>query len=369
MKGDDDLSWFKSKEFKQVTTLFIISRFVIFFLFSIFAIRDIFHANSITYCLHSIYDAFSFYDAQFYLRISIFGYAADKWYAFFPIFPILINLLAKLGLNHVFAGLLISNLANFGSSILFYKLLPENKRKIGLIFWLFSPIAIYTSVIYTEAPFVFFTLLTYKLYKDNKWFLAGITLGLATSTRNVGSMLFLAIFIDSIIKKIGFKNLFKMFSIATILASIYPIYNFLTMKSFIYFAQVQNTLWNRSSVLPFMSIYRDISRWNLYKPSSKVMIVLNIISLIVLIYFLIKNIRNKDNLLLNMYLVFGILAPLTSSYHNSQPGTTSMIRFIFALFPLYFYFPEDKHYQKFLILFVEMGLIILFAYARNIFLA
>ncbi|MGB9826264.1 MAG: mannosyltransferase family protein, partial [Desulfofundulus sp.] len=61
------------------------------------------------------------WDAGWYLKIAREGYN-QKSAAFFPLYPLLIHLFSRLGMNPVAAGILISNLSLAGILAIFYRL-------------------------------------------------------------------------------------------------------------------------------------------------------------------------------------------------------------------------------------------------------
>lgn len=99
--------------------------------------------------------AFINWDAQHYLKLAIGGYPvpADASAAFYPLFPALIALGMKLGLNPIASGLLLVTLCSALAFILFARLLPNQDTRA---LWLFAafPTAFYLSVLYSEALFI-----------------------------------------------------------------------------------------------------------------------------------------------------------------------------------------------------------------------
>jgi hypothetical protein len=70
-----------------------------------------------------------------------------------------------------------------------------------------SPLALFTSIEYTESLFLFFTVFAFYLFIQDKYhFAMGILLGLSVLTRNTGSLLFFAIFIGMVVRAVRDRN-------------------------------------------------------------------------------------------------------------------------------------------------------------------
>ncbi|KAJ5070543.1 gpi mannosyltransferase 2 [Anaeramoeba ignava] len=117
------------------------------------------------------------WDSIYFLRISKYKYENEQSFAFYPLYPILINQTSKfisfLQQNLPFsfeflenpeflAGVLISNLSNILAAILMFKLtlhLSKNEKfsVISTLMFCLSPANIFMTVIYTESQFALFT--------------------------------------------------------------------------------------------------------------------------------------------------------------------------------------------------------------------
>lgn len=344
----------------EVSKIFLITRLIMVLLILMFLFIPI---SEIYY---NFSQSVQHFDAEHYLWIAKYGYTKYYLLAFFPLYPMSIKGLSTLGLPPIWAGILISNICCFFAGRLLYQFIPENRRKIGLYFWFLSPIAVYTSLIYTESLYIFLTLLTYFLYKRKKWFFMGLALGLSTATRNIGSLLFFGLFIEMVVMKIEVKSLAKVFIPASIIMSIYPIYNYLKVGSLIYFVTVQNECWGRRTVFPLVPIMRDIYYlFNTTVPIDirstfiRICITINIFSVFIAIYLTIKNIKKKENLALSIYMILAIILPLTSmATPYPKPATISIFRYMFGLFPIYLYGSVDDKIMNHFIGILTMTLII-----------
>lgn len=104
------------------------------------------------------------FDGAHYLSLANWGYRENDQ-AFFPLFPLGINILGNLIGSHFLAGFLISNLAFFLAAIIFYQLVARdfNKKtaRWATTFLFLFPTSFYFGAIYTESLFLFLILAAY----------------------------------------------------------------------------------------------------------------------------------------------------------------------------------------------------------------
>jgi hypothetical protein len=110
------------------------------------------------------------FDGIHYMDIASKGYDQNQQ-AFFPLYPLLINLLTRLGLSFFFAGILISNLSLILFIYFFSKFLKQinfRNRYYFFLILLSYPFSFFLNTIYTESLFLFlFALYLYSLTKKN----------------------------------------------------------------------------------------------------------------------------------------------------------------------------------------------------------
>ena len=323
---------------KNILTLYIKTRLILFFLIIISSI--IFpHVNT-------FYDSvFNVFDNEHYLNIAKNGYLFNYQYAFFPLTAILIKYLGKMGF------ILLNQLCVISSGYLLYllskKIFNENDPYFACTIFFISPISVFTCMLYSESLFLFFTLLAYYLYKTKKhYWLLGISLGLSTMTRNLGSMLFFTVFIFMCInwfkKKEKFKNILIVYIPATIISCLYPIYLYIKIGNPLYFAKVQFDCWARISTNVF-TIVLDSLKLLLERPNF--LYIFNFILTFTLIgglfYLLVKNRKNKSHYDMYLYMFLTIIS-VCSTIRNTADATTSFYRYLYGCFPIYFILPQKK---------------------------
>jgi hypothetical protein len=203
----------------------------------------------------------SLWDANSYIQISRDWYH-DQYFAYFPLYPIILKLCSYLTLgNYALAGLLLNLGLSFGSAYLLFKLCKEefgsarkqsdprasiikSVRESELLaektgFWanaflFFFPTAFFFTAIYTEALFLFLALAVMYFLKKKMWATVIVAAFFAAMTREVGGMLILPI------AYVALKD-FKGDKLKKILAILSPIMGVLAVL-FLYYLSSGNPL-------------------------------------------------------------------------------------------------------------------------------
>ena len=141
-------------------------------------------------------------DSQWYREIVERGYLTESevWtqkgianWAFFPLLPMLAKGLFALGVAPAMALFFVSGTFFFLSILVFIRFVRMHNKEIppyvagGVL--AFMPFSIYAFTGYSEAPFFFFSVLTYMLFKKERYFLAGLSGICLTSSRVLGVLL------------------------------------------------------------------------------------------------------------------------------------------------------------------------------------
>lgn len=142
-------------------------------------------------------------DVNLYLNLSERGYDQHAFgtnpdgssqYAFFPLFPALLWLIGKVGLDKLWVATLLANLFFLFALIVLYKLtrrLNYDDSAAGrAVFYLAAfPVSYFSSLPITEALFLLLTVSSFYAAVNGKWLLAGGTGALASATRLNGVFL------------------------------------------------------------------------------------------------------------------------------------------------------------------------------------
>ncbi len=133
------------------------------------------------------------FDTNWFLAIASRGYAADGSTVYLPIYPLLIRVVTALIGKAMLAAMLVSNLALFGSLVLFYRLtaqlFDEPSARRTVIYLLVFPTGFILFAAYTESLFLFFTLASFTYATRERWWLGSIFAALAALTRLQGVLL------------------------------------------------------------------------------------------------------------------------------------------------------------------------------------
>jgi Gpi18-like mannosyltransferase len=142
-------------------------------------------------------DLFKRWDADWYLGVARNGYAATAHgasTAFFPLYPLLMRFVGFLCHDLRVAGYLISNACLLGSCLMLWKLAArdtgrENVADRAVLFFLFNPVSLFYSSIYSESLFFLLMIGLAWFATERRWLAAGCCGCLASLTRPVGILL------------------------------------------------------------------------------------------------------------------------------------------------------------------------------------
>ena len=305
-------------------------------------------------------DVLQLFDAEHYRLIASEGYCTDGITVFFPVIPLIIRYLGDAGLviiNHIafLAALIILKK-------LFLKIKGESKVSGMLAVVAVSPLALFTSLEYTEALFFLFTAAAFYLFvnKANP-LLMGLLLGLSVATRNTGSLLFFAVFIGMVMRiiidkeyKKGIKDIFLAYVPATLISLIYPAFLQLKFGNWKVFMDAQYSYWIRipSNLIKTTWISIKVLFTNIYQfdgdPSTIVLFKINealslglMLLVIVLIVREISLMKSKKSINVSAVVaivysaLFIIALGMTIRDPNIDCPTDSFYRYYASLFPLY----------------------------------
>lgn len=359
----------EKKVYKNIFFVFIISRVVLFALATVISEGN-------------YQNVFFNFDIEHYLAISRTGYT-ESITAFFPMIPLLMKFFDLFGIP-VLGVMIINNIAALFSAILLYKL--TNDFTAAKLF-LFSPIAVFTFIAYTESIFILLTLLVLYLYKNEKYIAAGVCLGLGVCCRNMTAMLFFAIFVIMAIKfsqkKLSIIPILKMYIPATLISLIYPIYLQINFGNWKAFMDVQFQYWGRKSSNILTAIMADIKFLSVSEsPLQKAQVIYQFILLalmLALIVFSIKKIwKTKDEIhaISVLYLILSLFV-IYSSVRMPEVSipSASFYRYFYActsvyLLPSMFENQFMKDYRNICSFVLNMVFAIMFAvfYYCNLFM-
>ena len=289
--------------------------------------------------------SFANFDGVYYLKIAKDGYQQFEQ-AFFPLFPILINLITLFTKNYLVSGLLISNSFFLFGLILFKNYLKKINQYSPWVFFflLLFPTSFFFIAVYTESVFFVFLILFFHFFSQKKYLTAAFFGLLSSMTRVNGVLLtipFLFLFLKNLKdKKINFSFLFY----ASIVASgllIYMIYLLKTTGDPLLFLNSQKVFGaNRSTNIIFLPqvYFRYLkifftASFNLQYFVAVIEFLMFNLIFFLLIVDLLKAIKEKNQnlLVLNLFSTANLILPtLTGTFSSiTRYGLLSLSFFLF----------------------------------------
>ncbi|MGK7924869.1 MAG: mannosyltransferase family protein [Spirulina sp.] len=207
--------------------------------------------------------AFAWWDGEWYLKIATEGYeyiddGQQHSVAFFPLFPLLIRLLVRVGLSPELSGILLNNCAFLGAIFLLYRWVKErNGRDVAIwstavLAW--CPYSLYGTVIYTEGLFLLLTIATLQAFEKQEYSKMSFFGILATATRGPGIAMIPAFLIGSWREH---RRTIAYFASLTIAGGLilYSLYCWWEFGDPLAFVRVQSA-WGRSRTIDLLDWWR-----------------------------------------------------------------------------------------------------------------
>ncbi|MEL6405880.1 MAG: mannosyltransferase family protein [Chloroflexota bacterium] len=143
-------------------------------------------------------DVWARWDSGFYLTIIESGYefiaGQQSNVAFFPLYPLLVNLLSTVTGDVLLAGVLVSNACLLGALIFLYRLTAfefDDETAGRTVFYIAAfPTAFFFSAVYTESTFLLFSVGAFYFARKGEWGWASVMGMLCAGSRIVGVISF-----------------------------------------------------------------------------------------------------------------------------------------------------------------------------------
>ncbi|GAA1216642.1 hypothetical protein [Prauserella alba] len=165
----------------------------------------------------SLFDRMTAWDGQWYLGIAEHGYAGhgefsldidgepypDAPYAFFPMYPAAMSIVATFGISLDAAGLVVSTLAGVAAVPAVMRIAGhvDPRRRVGLLLvalWAGAPMSGVLSMVYTEATFTALALWALVGVLERRWLLAGGCTLAAGLTRSSAAVLIVIVVVAAL---------------------------------------------------------------------------------------------------------------------------------------------------------------------------
>lgn len=277
------------------------------------------------------------WDSGWYLRLAQFGYSniislrtatfGQANYAFFPLYPLLMNIFEKVLKDYFISGLLVSNISLVVACVYLFKLTRldfDDKTSLrAILYCLLWPVAFIFSGVFTESLYLALAIAAFYYARKNNWLLACILGFFLALTRSIGVLIVIPLIYEYLItKKFSYKiigkEIFYFLLIPTGLV-LFGVYNYFLTKDLLAFFKIQSA-WGRSLVNPFRLIWGGL----FHGDSTSVFNSLFVLAIIALAIIFYKKIRASYLI----FIAYSILVPLFT-------GLESMPRYTLVIFPLF----------------------------------
>ncbi len=266
----------------------------------------------------SFYKSLAQWDGGNYIYISQNGYDQTKYFAFAPIYPILIMFFAQIVKNQITAGLIIS----FSATILFFNIyflylkekLSANIARDTIFTFLFFPTTFFMVFVYSESLFLATVALALYFFEKKNYKAAAIFTGFAGLTRFIGVFLALS-FITSLVKKRSWSEI-PFFIVSFLPITLFSLTLFLFYSDPLLFVSVESD-WQRFIQNPLTTITNTASDIFINK-NTNISTIFDLISTVSFIALLIAGIK-KIPTYLWAFSAFALLIPASTGTLTSMP--------------------------------------------------
>ncbi|MDR1101611.1 MAG: glycosyltransferase family 39 protein [Clostridiales bacterium] len=298
-------------------------------------------------------NVFMRWDGLHYSNIAAQGYGEFNSfnYAFFPLYPILINLLNRLtNVGYFQSAIYISRVAFFIFIIILYNTVKKRHDSKRALYTVISaslfPGAFFYIAPYTESLFVLLALVTFLSCEKERWLCASICVMFACSLKFLGVILIPIVIIEYLHKYRRIYPNFLFFLLMPLGLGGYMYFLYQETGNALYFSFCE-TAYSRFKALPPLPLIKSVKnlitaiKSQAYTAASDFILFKNYlmetvfsITNIICIIFSYKKIERKYFL----YCILAFIIPF-STFVGAE-GLSGMIRYSLALFPLFFMFGE-----------------------------
>lgn len=374
--------------FLLLPTLFVIWKLFIFISALLAPLFLPLHTESIAHSLaighHYLTWIWVNFDGIHYLSIAKTGYHYPN-YAFFPLFPMLTELVNDyFRLPRILAGLWISNISFFLGLVILYKItLLDFNKKIALrtlIFALVVPTSFFYGAFYADALYFFLSVLSFYNARRSRWLIAGIFGYLAGLDRLIGATLFPVLLLewylqnkDKLFNAQSFFKHFiqqKAFFIFLVPLGIitYGAYLQINHGNFFLFQEAMKD-WGQSKIIfPPQVFWRYIKIFFTAQHNYIYFIaLLEFASTILYCYLMLRSLK----ILRSSYILLMFLVVLIPTFTGTLQG---MPRYILHMFPAFIAIAlltasSKKYFYALLVLFIILQAILVAFFTRGYFVA
>ena len=323
-------------EYKYIFWLFLLTRIILTAIGTL-ARTYIKSPHNFVYSKYIWLAIWGVWDSGWYLPLAKYGYSAvisnsaatfgQANYAFFPLYPLLINLFEKIVGNYFIAGLLIANISLIVACVYLYKLarldFDQTASLRTIQYCLLWPVAFIFSGIFTESLYLALAIAAFYYARKNNWLLACILGFFLALTRSIGVLIVIPLLYEYLrLINFNFKDIGRQifyFLLIPFGLSLFSYYNYILTKNPFAFLEIQSS-WGRQLVNPVRLIWGGLFHGDITSIFNSVFVLL----VVVLVIIFYKKIRGSYLI----FIAYSIIVPLLT-------GLESMPRYMLVIFPLF----------------------------------
>ena len=327
----DKLAWFESI---RVTTVARLSFFAVAYAATWFLSEQRGGANI------GFLEMWTRWDAVHFTDIATFGYFAPQVHpeaaAFFPLFPLTIDLLGELGMHVRVAAMLITFLSSIVAGSYLYRLteadVGEGAGRRALLYLFLFPTAVFLVAPYTEALFLAGAIPAFYYARQGRWTLVALPAAVAMGTRLAGIFLLLGLLLEFLRQRdFTWDRIAKAslaFSVGTLPLLLYGLFLSRSTGNFLEFKDAQYRGWGRMVVGPKEAFLATWNTWNQDHPANWLFAWrVEILAALVGLFFVGWALRRRE-WGYGMYMFATLATLMTSTWYFSIP------RMLLSLFPI-----------------------------------
>ena len=214
------------------------------------------------------------WDGIHFTDIATHGYFAPEVHpeavAFFPLFPLIIDALGKLGIEARLAAMLITFVASAVAGTYLYRLaekdVGEGAGRRALLYLFLFPTAVFLVAPYSEAVFLAGAVAAFYYARQGRWYFVAIPAAVAMGARLAGIFLLAGLIVeflrqrDFTLERIAGALL--SFAVGTLPLLMYGVFLSRSTGDFMEFKDAQYRGWGRMVVSPVESFLATWNTWN-----------------------------------------------------------------------------------------------------------
>lgn len=280
------------------------------------------------------------WDAVHFVDISTFGYFSDQTHpeaaAFFPLLPLLIDVVSAIGIDARLGAMLISFVSSIVAGSYLYRLaesdVGEGAGRRALLYLFLFPTGVFLVAGYTEALFLAGAVAAFYYAKAGRWYFVGIPAAVAMGARLAGLFLLFGLAVEFIRQRDFDRDRIAGASLSMAIGLLpfllYGVFLSRATGNFLEFQDAQFRGWGRRVVGPHESFTATWNTWWQDHPTNWLFAWrVEILAAVVGLVFTVWAFRRRE-WGYGAYMLATLAALMTSTWYFSIP------RMLLSLFPI-----------------------------------